>query len=73
MTVLQISSPGSHERADGSLTRAVDAEGGGTLTLATEPLRMMEPPSFRSGKAFCTVNSVPLTLMLNSFCRNALR
>jgi len=22
---------------------------------------MMEPPSFSSGKAFCTVNSVPLT------------
>ena len=31
------------------------------LTLATEPLRMIEPPSFSSGKAFCTVNSVPLT------------
>src|ERR1700674_3093360 len=27
---------------------------------------MIEPPSFSSGKAFCTVNSVPLTLMLNS-------
>src|SRR3984893_16985070 len=27
---------------------------------------MIEPPSFRSGKAFCTVNSVPLTLMLKS-------
>src|SRR5258708_1248281 len=31
MTVLQISSPGSHQRADCSLTRGVDAEGGGTL------------------------------------------
>jgi hypothetical protein len=28
---------------------------------------MIEPPSFRSGNAFCTVNSGPLTLMLNSF------
>jgi hypothetical protein len=35
------------------------------LTLATEPLRMIEPPSFSSGKAFWTVKSVPLTLMLN--------
>src|ERR1700736_3815908 len=31
MTVLQICSPGSHQRADGSLTRGVDAEGGSTL------------------------------------------
>jgi len=26
---------------------------------------MMEPPSFRSGSAFCTVKSAPFTLMLN--------
>src|SRR6202171_6285623 len=31
MTVLQICSPGSHQRADCSLTRGVDAEGGSTL------------------------------------------
>jgi hypothetical protein len=31
MTVLQICSPSSHERADGSLTRGVDAEGGSPL------------------------------------------
>src|SRR6266849_3890911 len=31
MTVLQICSPGSHQRADCSLTRGVDAEGCGTL------------------------------------------
>src|SRR6202166_1628695 len=31
MTVFQICSPGSHERADCSLTRGVDAEGGSTL------------------------------------------
>ena len=30
---------------------------------------MMEPPSFSSGKAFCTVNSVPFTLMLNSLSK----
>jgi len=30
---------------------------------------MIEPPSFSSGKAFCTVNSVPLTLMLNSLSK----
>src|SRR4029077_9806559 len=30
---------------------------------------MIEPPSFRSGNAFCTVNSVPLTLMLNSLSK----
>src|ERR1700690_2100564 len=30
-TVLQIRSPGSHERADSSLTRGVDAEAGRTL------------------------------------------
>src|SRR5258707_8736905 len=39
------------------------------FTLATEPLRMIEPPSFSRGKAFCTVNSVPLTLMLNSLSK----
>src|SRR6202040_2716016 len=39
------------------------------LTLATEPLRMIEPPSFSSGKAFCTVKSVPLTLTLNSLSK----
>ena len=32
-------------------------------------MRMMEPPSFRSGNAFCTVNSVPLTLMLNNLSK----
>src|ERR1700722_499513 len=31
MAVLQVCSPGSHQRADGSLTRGVDAEGGSTL------------------------------------------
>ena len=45
--------PGSHKKADGSLTRDVGAESGSTLTLATEPLGMIEPPSFSSGKAFC--------------------
>src|SRR5713101_3078659 len=30
---------------------------------------MIEPPSFSSGKALCTVNSVPLTLMLNSLSK----
>jgi hypothetical protein len=30
---------------------------------------MIEPASFSSGKAFCTVNSVPLTLMLNSLSK----
>src|SRR5712691_6979583 len=32
---------------------------------------MIEPPSFSSGKAFCTVNSVPLTLMLNSLSKRS--
>src|ERR1700728_1892660 len=32
MTVLQICSPGSHQRADCSFTRGVDAEGGSTLS-----------------------------------------
>ena len=30
--------------------------------LAMEPLRMMEPPSVKSGRAFCTVKRVPRTL-----------
>src|SRR6476661_4553490 len=30
-----------------------------------EPVRIMEPPSFNNGRAFCTVNSVPFTLILN--------
>ena len=30
---------------------------------------MIEPPSFRSGRAFCTVKSVPLTLMLKSLSK----
>src|SRR5882672_11100778 len=30
---------------------------------------MIDPPSLSSGKAFCTVNSVPLTLMLNSLSK----
>ena len=30
---------------------------------------MIELPSFSSGKAFCTVNSVPFTLMLNSLSK----
>src|ERR1700761_7440043 len=37
--------------------------------LATEPLRMIEPPSFSNGKAFCTVNNVPLTLMSKSLSK----
>ena len=36
------------------------------LTAAIEPVRMMEPPSLKSGSAFCTVNSVPLTFTSNS-------
>ena len=31
----------------------------GNQILATEPMRMIDPPSFVRGKAFCTVNSVP--------------
>src|SRR5260221_14731479 len=30
---------------------------------------MIELPSFSSGKAFCTVNNVPFTLMLNSLSK----
>jgi len=30
---------------------------------------MMEPPSFNSGRAFCTVNSAPFTLVLNSLSK----
>src|SRR5207302_6038183 len=36
---------------------------------ATEPVRMIEPPSLSSGRAFCTVNNVPFTLMLNSLSK----
>ncbi len=32
-------------------------------------LRMMETPSFKSGKPFCTVNNAPFTLMLNSLSK----
>src|SRR5579862_4013070 len=32
---------------------------------ADEAVRMIEPPSFISGRAFCTVKSVPLTLPSN--------
>src|ERR1700738_2658596 len=38
MTVLQICSPGSHQRADGSFTCGVDAEGGGTLNASYGPV-----------------------------------
>ena len=36
------------------------------LTPATDPVRIIEPPSFSSGSAFCTVNKVPLTLTLKT-------
>ena len=35
------------------------------FTEVVEAVRMIEPPSMRSGRAFCTVKSVPLTLVLN--------
>ena len=35
------------------------------MTLVVEPLMMMEAPSRSSGRAFWTVNSTPLTLVLN--------
>jgi IstB-like ATP binding protein len=41
------------------------------LTLATEPMRMIDPPSFIRGKAFCTVNSVPLTLRSKSLSKRS--
>src|SRR6202011_332869 len=37
--------------------------------LATEPTRMIDPPSFIRGKAFCTVNSVPFTLRSKSLSK----
>ena len=36
------------------------------LMLPTEPVRMIEAPSFNSGSAFCTVKSVPFTLVSKS-------
>ena len=42
------------------------------MTLPIEPVRMMEPPSFKSGKAFCTVKSAPFTLMSNSLSKKFL-
>src|ERR1700682_2758704 len=37
--------------------------------LATEPMRMIDPPSFISAKAFCTVNNVPFTLRSKSLSK----
>ena len=37
------------------------------FTDVVEAVRMIEPPSVRSGRAFCTVKSVPLTWVLKSF------
>jgi hypothetical protein len=45
-----------------AFARAVDAEGGGSDAAAVEPVRMIDPPSLISGKAFWTVKRVPLTL-----------
>jgi hypothetical protein len=45
--------------------RAIDAHRRSVFGPATEPVRMIEPPSFRRAKVFCTVNSVPIALMLN--------
>ena len=38
---------------------------GNPFTPAIELFRMIDPPSFISGRAFCTVNKVPRTLTLN--------
>ena len=38
---------------------------GNPVTPAIELFRMIDPPSFISGRAFCTVNKVPRTLTLN--------
>ena len=38
---------------------------GNPFTPAIELFRMIYPPSFISGRAFCTVNKVPRTLTLN--------
>ena len=69
MAVLEIRGPGSDEGAQSGLRRALDAEGDVPFTLASEPFRIIEPPSFSSGKAFCTVNRVPLTLMPKSLSK----
>jgi hypothetical protein len=37
------------------------------LAAAAEPVRMMEAPSFRSGSAFWTVKSSPLTFVSKVF------
>ena len=50
-------------------TAALDAlytlNAGGPVCEAIDAFRMMELPSLRSGSAFCTVKSRPLTLALN--------
>src|SRR6476646_5324041 len=42
-----------------------DASPGNPFTPAMELFRMIDPPSFISGRAFYTVNRVPRTLTLN--------
>jgi hypothetical protein len=54
MADLEIRGPGSYERAEGGLRRAVDTEAGVPFTLAIERLRMIEPPSFMGERAYCT-------------------
>ena len=34
------------------------------MLAAVEPIRMIEPPSLRSGRAFCTVNNVPFDVSI---------
>ena len=34
-----------------------------------EPVRMIEPPAFISGSAFCTVNSVPFTFTVKTLSK----
>jgi len=69
MAILKIQGPGPHKGTESSLRRAVDPEGGRALHARYRASEIIEPPSFRSGNAFCTVNSVPLTLMLKKLVK----
>ena len=73
MAVLERRGPGSDEGAQSGLRRALDAEGDVPFTLASEPFRIIEPPSFSSGKAFCTVNRVSLDVDAEEFVEMFLR
>ena len=65
LSMFQIDSPCTRKRTYCRLGCTVNTNPSTPLDVPIEAFKMIEPPSWKIGSAFCTVNKSPLTLMPN--------